>query len=119
MKEDGFTLIELIGTIVILSLTMIIIIPVVSKSMKKGVEDADKKATDGIIIAAQNYISDNGYINCVKVSDHLVNNGYLDEIPKRPSDNSFLNGVVKISKEIKGSTGFKKVKYTYTYATEC
>ena len=119
MKKDGFTLIELIGTIVILSLIMIIIIPVVSKSMKKGVDDADKKAMDGIILAAQNYISDNGYINCVKVSDHLVNNGYLDEIPKKPSDNSPLNGVVKVSKETKGNTGFKKVKYTYTYANAC
>lgn len=119
MKNDGFTLVELIGTVAIISLAMLIIIPTVSKSMKQGIEDADAKTIDGIILAAQNYISDNGYINCVRVSNHLVNNGYLDEIPKKPSDNTSLNGVVKVTKEIKGSAGSKKIKYTYSYADAC
>jgi len=111
MKKNGFTLVELIGTIVILSLIMLIIIPNVSNSMKKGVEDADKKAKEGIELAAQNYVADNGYIACIDVST-LVNNGYLDETPKLPSDSSTLNGKVKVVKSV---TGSKKVKYTYTY----
>ena len=129
MKKNGFTLVELIGTILILSLMMLIIIPVVSKSMKSGIEDADKKAKANIELAAQNYVADNGLneftasnSNTKKISDssycitisHLQNNGYLEENLKKPSDSTSMTGKVNIGKSI---TSSKKVKYTFTYAT--
>lgn len=114
MKKNGFTLVELIGTVLILALMMLIIIPVVSKSMKSGIEDADKKAKANIELAAQNYVADNGYSPCISI-DTLVNNGYLEEKPKLPSNSSILNGNVKVTKEITGSVGSKKIKYTYEY----
>ena len=59
MKNKGFTLIELIGTIVILSLLLLIISPLVTRSIKEGTEKADNQAKTSIELAAKNWASDN------------------------------------------------------------
>lgn len=111
--KNGFTLIELIGTVVIISLALLIIIPTVSRSMKKGVSDADKQTIASVELAAENYNLDNPGSDCVTI-DTLQNQGYLDDDLKRPSDSTNLTGRVKITKEV---TNSKKIKYTYKYET--
>ena len=59
MKNKGFTLIELIGTIVILSLLLLIISPLVTRSIRNGVKNADEQAKTNIEMAAKNWASDN------------------------------------------------------------
>ena len=94
MKNKGFTLIELVGTLVILSLMLLIITPAISNSLKKGVQDADKQTQESIIIAAKNYFSDNkdkdkDFDN---LSD-LQSEGYIDDVVN-PSDGTHITGVV-------------------------
>lgn len=112
--KNGFTLIELIGTVVIISLALLIIIPIVSRSMKKGVADADKQAIASVELAAENYNSDNPGSSCVTVTK-LQDEGYLDDNLKRPSDSSNLTGRVMITKTV---TNSKKIKYTFKYETD-
>lgn len=96
MKNKGFTLIELVGTLVILSLMLLIITPAISNSLKKGVQDADKQTQGSIIMAAKNYFSDNKDKAkdkaCVNLSD-LQSEGYIDDVVN-PSDGTHITGVV-------------------------
>ena len=77
MKKNGFTLIELIGTIVILSVILMLIVPEVTKRVKDASKDADEKTIENIELAAKNYASDNKGETCVTVQK-LINEGYLD-----------------------------------------
>lgn len=110
--KKGFTLIELIGTIVILGVALVLIIPTVTNSLKKGVEDADKKTEESIKNAARNYVSDNRSSTCVNV-ETLQSQGYLDDNLKWPSDNTNIVGKVNISSTVYTSG---KIKYTFTYS---
>lgn len=112
MKNRGFTLIELIGTIVILAIALVLIVPTVTNSLRKSVEDADNKTIENIKSAARNYVSDNRKATCVNVST-LMSFGYLDDDLKWPSDKSFVGGKVDISSTV-NSAG--KVKYTFNYS---
>ena len=120
MKKNGFTLIELIGTIVILSLALIILVPTVTKNIKDGMKDADEKTKSAIELAAKNWTIDNmeniGESYCVTV-ETLQNEGYLDRNLKMPStSNSNINAAgVQISLK----SGAEKKSYTYTYKDNC
>ncbi|MBR3897933.1 MAG: type II secretion system protein [Bacilli bacterium] len=120
MKKNGFTLIELVGTIVILSLALIIVVPTVTKNVRNGMIDADTNAKSSIELAAKNWATDNmgtvGESYCVKVLD-LQNQGYLDKNLKMPSNgNANINNAgVRIG--IKAGTD--KKTYTYKYVESC
>ena len=58
MNKKGFTLIELIGVIVLISLMVLIIIPTVDKVIKQGQEVANQQLESNILLAAQNWASD-------------------------------------------------------------
>lgn len=85
MKKNGFTLIELIGTIVILSVILMLIVPEVTKRVKDASKDADEKTIENIELAAKNYASDNKDKTCVEIST-LKSEGYLDDDAKIPKD---------------------------------
>ena len=120
MKKNGFTLIELVGTIVILSLALIIVVPTVTKNVRNGMKDADKNAKSAIELAAKNWATDNmvtvGESYCVTVLE-LQNGGYLDKNLKMPSNgNTNINNAgVKI--EVK--TGTDKKTYSYKFVEKC
>ena len=121
MKNKGFTLIELIGTIVILSLLLLIISPVVTRSIKNGVKQADDQAKANIELAAKNWASDNKDLlpkeqnnsYNIKVSD-MINQGYLDDDIKLPGNDTLETVCVKI-KKTNGNDAIKHV-YEYTYS---
>lgn len=110
--KKGFTLVELIGTIGIFSLVLVLIVPAVTNSLRKGIEDADENTISNIKSAARNYVSDNKSSTCVNVST-LKNNGYLDDNLVWPSDKTAVLGKVTIGKSV-NSAG--KIKYTFTYS---
>ena len=121
MKNKGFTLIELIGTITIISLILLIITPAITNSLKKGIKDADEQTKQGIILAAKNWASDNkqslpktknGVYN-VSIAT-MQNEGYLDNDIKLPSTAISLTSVcVSITKT--NNTGSSKDVYKYEY----
>lgn len=126
MKNKGFTLIELIGTIVILSLLLLIISPLVTRSLKEGVLKVDEQAKANIELAAKNWASDNKGLlpktqnGSYKITvSEMQEQGYLEDDIKLPSTASSINSsCVYITKE--NATGSAKDKYKYVYNdTEC
>lgn len=103
MKNKGYTLIELLGVIVILAVLIMLVFPSVINFIKSSNEKKDKLTEELIISAAEDYISDNsselyltsGTEYCISI-DALIGKNYLSESAK----NSNLDS--------------KNVKVTYT-----
>ena len=136
MKNKGFTLVELLGVIVLISLIAVIIIPTTSKMIKKGSDVADAQKVENIILAAKNWASDNKEI-LPKESDgtygvkviELQDEGYID----KDIDIPLINATPSMSEEekkaleekacvqivnIKKNNSSKNI-YDYTYESEC
>ncbi|MDD2391440.1 MAG: type II secretion system protein [Bacilli bacterium] len=86
MKNKGFTLAELVGVVVILTLVMLIVFPAVTKVLKQNKNEISDSTLIFYKTQAENYISDNGIdfktvngsIYCIKLKT-LVDYGYLKE----------------------------------------
>ncbi|MBR3198630.1 MAG: prepilin-type N-terminal cleavage/methylation domain-containing protein [Bacilli bacterium] len=113
MKNKGFTLIELIGTVVILSLLLIIIVPAIGDKLKKGREAAEQQTKNNIILGAKNYVSDHPDTSCVDL-ETLQQQGYLDYKIKSPTDETKEITDVKIRVQT-STTSTGKIKRTYFY----
>lgn len=61
LNNKGFTLIEVLAVVVILSIIMAIMVPSVNSIMNKNKEDNYKDLENSIISATKMYISDNRY----------------------------------------------------------
>ena len=115
MKEGikmnkGFTLIELIGTIVILAVISLIAFPSIINLLNSSNQTIDEKTQEFIKSAALDYVNDNkdSYQSSITVQE-LVNQGYLST--SIICDNCKLEND-KISIEYNGQ------KYTATYSEE-
>ena len=84
--KKGFTLIEVLGVIILLGLLALIVFPSVVNQMKKIDSNISESSKKIIYIAADEYIADNknkyqdnfDYNSYIVVEiDSLVNNGYL------------------------------------------
>ncbi len=86
MDDNGFTLIELIGVLVILVVLSLLISPVVVNFIKDNESDIEKHNISMVEIAAQNMMTDEEYIDllpdknekCYIQVSEIRNNGYLD-----------------------------------------
>ena len=84
MKNKGYTLLELLGVIVILSVLVILVFPSVINFIKKSNNKIDSITNDLIISAVEDYISDNtselhitsGTEYCISI-DTLIGKQYL------------------------------------------
>lgn len=57
--KKGFTLVELLAVIAILSLILLLIVPKVNDILDQSQKDINKKSAEGIVEAAKIYYSDN------------------------------------------------------------
>ena len=97
-NNKGFTLVELLAVLVLLSAIMFVVIPSLSSSMersKKKKLEANKKM---LIAAAEMYVSDHRYVlqkydRCYIIFDDLVEGGYATE-DLIYSDSGDLTGVI-------------------------
>ena len=86
MKNKGYTLLELLGVIVILAILVTLVFPSVINFIKSSNDKKDKLTTDLIISATESYIKDNsnqysaifGNTYCIPL-DILVGLNYLDD----------------------------------------
>lgn len=94
MERNGFTLIEMLGVIVILSILSLITIPVIDRSLNQGRENLSKIQEGQLIKALKNYYADNidkikdisineSRPTCIP-SDDLKDFGYLPTDLKNP-----------------------------------
>ena len=120
MKNKGFTLIELIGTIVILSLLLLIISPLVTRSIRNGVKNADEQAKTNIEMAAKNWKSDNKGNDAAFVTvSELINGGYLDEEVKLPSSSGQTDlSTACVNITLKTENPRKTYEFKYILPTE-
>ena len=113
--KKGFTLVELLGVIVILGVIGAIVTPVIQNSLKESAKDSCKMQVESFKKAARNYFNQNPFAldNYSSVSlKTLQNNGFLKEgnIKNPVTGGNFnLNNVVTIDK----SSG---VEYKYNYS---
>lgn len=117
MKKNnkGFTLIEVLGAVVILGILGTIAIVGTIKYLNKSREKSYMMMSQSIYEAAQNCIIDN---KC-KLYDYITTNnlieyGYLDKLKNPISSKEDCSGNVKISDDSSDTrtTGFKKYKYS-------
>lgn len=59
MKKSGFTLIELIGIIVIISLILLVAVPSINSVIEQGEENKKQEALNNIYMATENYLMAN------------------------------------------------------------
>ncbi len=103
--KKGYTLIELLGVIILLSLLTLLIVPNIVNSIKKSNNNRDELSENLIISAAKLYMDDifleanveNGFTYCVLLTS-LINKGYL-EAPVKYGNMEDVSGVkaVKIT----------------------
>ena len=96
--KKAFTLVELLGVIIILGVLALIVFPIIDKSIKSSKEKALQATIASIEDAANKYSVDHdlGYstvYNKIGLNE-LVNSGYLKDELINPVTNSKLNGCV-------------------------
>ena len=111
MKKKGFTLVELLAVIIILSLVLVIAVPSVNKYIKQSKEKAYNTQISTIIEAAQAYASANSGLLprkeefVVKITlGQLKSSGLIKEEVKNPNDDKYFDDALTIEIKKKGET---------------
>ncbi len=121
MKNKGFTLTELLGTIVILAIIALVAFPAVLGLLNNSQNETDEAMQNFAITAARNYVNDNmdsypkalegqtkTYSN-LKIQT-LLDEGYISSTTISSEKNcEMLNDEIKITSD--------SVKYSYKYVT--
>lgn len=112
MKNRGFTLIEMIAAVVILSIIALIVIPIVNKNIKESRTKLYDKQVKTIEDSAQRWVVSNDITNipCVITLDSLKTDGFLEKgNTYSPKDESVMAGCVAVVYD----NDYKQNTYTY------
>lgn len=106
-NNDGFTLVELLTVIAILSMISLIAVPSISNMYVRKKDENEKKVIESILDATQVYVQMNddvaNYINlnsykCIRI-DKLIEDGAITNKEARELDVEIRNQYVKVSKK--------------------
>lgn len=110
MKKKAFTMVELIGVIVIMALILLIAVPTINNAIKTSEENKKQEALNNIYMAAENYLMANydeyssldniGNSEYIYVMD-LINEQYMDIDDLNPNDDQSFDSkdVVKVTRK--------------------
>lgn len=117
--KKGFTLIEVLGVIILLSIIIVIVMPNIINSIKKANRNSDIYTANIIYDAVKNYMYDtnmfeekNGNTYCIEIRE-LTYNGYV-ESPVRYSDNNNVENTMSVK-----LTYNKKWNYSIVKNNDC
>ncbi len=122
-NKKGFTLIELIGTLLLISLLVLIITPGITKTVKRGEATAVNQLRENVVLAAKNWATNNRSKLPLNPGDSsgvtlltLQDEGYLDKNIKNPSDKEPIEeACVKITNVTPDDELVNKKSYKYEY----
>ena len=109
MRKNGFTMIELIAVIVILSLMLLVAVPAINNTIRISEENKKKDLLNNIYMAAEDYLLTNyddystldsvGAVEYIYVLD-LINEQYIDVDTLNPNNDQTFNNkdVVKVTR---------------------
>jgi len=126
MNKKGFTLIELIGVIVLISLMVLIIVPTVDKVVKRSKIIANEQLEANILLAAQNWTSDHkselkslqkGWKYNLLITT-LKEMGYIDKNIKLPSTKGDYTKTNCVVIEKRSDNNAKRDVYDYSLEFE-
>lgn len=120
-KNKGFTMVELLATVVILGILAGIGVPLVYRYLNKARTNSYNHMLTGAYDAANNKIIENNY-NCVEGDDKcsfklsvLVQEGYLEILDDPAKHGSMCDGVIKVVP----STSSSLKSYDYICYLQC
>lgn len=118
MNRKGFTLIELIATIVIIGVIALIATVSISSIIKKSTNQAYKNIEETMKTAAQNYMLKGNDFDTV-TAETLIKNGFMDSIidPKTKKSCYTKKSYVKVDKSKVGDT--VNTDYDYNVCLIC
>ena len=125
MNKQGFTLVELLGVIILLAVIALITIPAISGAIKTGQENADQQFKDNVVLAAKNWTIDNkgkteDNDSCNVTLATLQNEGYIDKHVKIPSTKVEVDATqICVTIKATSKTNGQKKTYTYNYDEGC
>ena len=130
--KKGFTLIEMIGSIIILAMIALVAFPAVLNLITNSQKKVDKSMQDAAISAASEYVMD--HVNCYpristvpsectgkpQLNDEtltvetLINAGYLSEKDIN-NQTELKNDVIKITNSSEKDSKGQALRYIYSY----
>ena len=99
MNKKGFTLIELIGSIIIIAALALLAFPAILSLLNSGQEQVDDKVIKFIESAALSYVNDNDIDNKTIDGCTLVKEGYISTTFYKKYSDEIDNHQVECSKE--------------------
>ena len=114
MNKKGFTLVELLAVLVILSLVAAICYPMVTKTINNQKSKLSEEQKNRIISAAKNYVASTvvGENECMTISA-LQSSGFLEAGDIKDPNGGTMSGGVKITWDD------SKNQYLYEYVGSC
>ena len=130
MKENGFTLVELIGIVAIIALVMLVTVPRIMSTITKSSTDKIENFERDLELAASSYVEGNWsvfknkYISeleekgktkyCLSLQT-LIDSGYVEKTQIDPSTNKLIDPAEKyiLLEDISSSTNSYKFAYKY------
>lgn len=127
MKNKGFTLIELIGSIIILAIIALVAFPAILGLLTSSEGELNKAKVQVVERAAKEYVDDhiNEYprnINAPvkKVSvETLINQGYVRSKTLNEKDTKITNGCIDVSVISTTVEGSSMIRYDFKFNENC
>lgn len=101
--KKGFTLAELIGVIVVLSLICLVTVPAVANVLSENKKSLCKTQLKNVLIAANSYASEHltsmpmteDEVKTITIQD-LIDNGFIDDEIKNPVNKELFDNEIEI-----------------------
>lgn len=123
MKKKGFTLVEMLGILVVLTIIVVISVPAITSSLKKANQQKYDNWLENLYIAAEEYVEshreDFYEVNAGATSylsiQQLIDQGYLEESIKDPETGEDITDVAVIKITVNDD---QTLKYELTYLSD-